>query len=122
GTPGGTLATYSVAKDGTITAVYSNGNSKVIGQLALADFRNTDGLIREGSNLFSAGINSGQPQVGQAGVGTLGTIGTGQLEGSNVDLAAQFAEMIQAQQGFNANTKVVTTTNSMLQAVISIVP
>jgi len=122
GTPGGTLATYSVGKDGTITAVYSNGNSKVIGQLALADFRNTDGLIRDGSNLFSAGVNSGQPQIGQAGIGTLGTIGTGQLEGSNVDLAAQFAQMIQAQQGFNANTKVVTTTNNMLQAVISIVP
>ncbi len=122
GTPGGTLSTFSVANNGTITAVYSNGNSKVIGQMALADFRNPDGLVRQGNNLFSAGINSGQPQIGQPGIGTLGTIDTGQLEGSNVDLAAQFAQMIQAQQGFNANTKVVTTTNNMLQSVISIVP
>jgi flagellar hook protein FlgE len=122
GTSGGTLSTFSVANNGTITAVYSNGNTKVIGQMALADFRNPDGLIRQGNNLYATGINSGQPQYGQAGVGTLGTIDTGQLEGSNVDLAAQFAQMIQAQQGFNANTKVVTTTNNMLQAVISIMP
>jgi flagellar hook protein FlgE len=122
GSTGGTLATFSVGKNGLITAVYSNGTSKSIGQMAVADFRNPDGLERDGNNLFSVGTNSGSPQVGIAGVGSLGTISTGQLEGSNVDLAAQFAQMIQAQQGFNANTKVVTTTNNMLQSVISIVP
>jgi len=122
GSSGGTLSTFSVGKDGVITAVYSNGSSKAVGQIALADFRNPDGLLREGHNLYAAGINSGAPQVGPAGVGNLGSINTGQLEGSNVDLAAQFAQMIQAQQGFNANTKVVTTTNNMLQSVISIIP
>lgn len=122
GTPGGTIATFSVGKDGVVTAIYSNGSNTPIGQLALADFRNSDGLNREGNSLYSVGINSGQPQVGVAGIGSLGRISTGQLEGSNVDLAAQFAQMIQAQQGFNANTKVVTTTNNLLQSVISIVP
>lgn len=122
GAAGGAIATFSVGKDGGITAVYSNGTSKTIGQIALADFRNPDGLIREGDNLYSTGVNSGSPQVGDPGVANLGTIQTGQLEGSNVDLAAQFGQMIQAQQGFNANTKVITTTNNMMQSVISIVP
>jgi flagellar hook protein FlgE len=122
GTPGGTLSTYSVGKNGVVTAVYSNGLSKAVGQIALADFRNPDDLQREGNNLYAAGVNSGSPQIGHAGSGTLGPIATGQLEGSNVDLAAQFGNMIQAQQGFNANTKVVTTTNNMLQSRISIVP
>lgn len=122
GSPGGTISTFSVGNNGTLTAVYSNGSSKTIGQLGLADFRNPDGLIRQGNNLYALGVNSGNAQVGIAGVGTLGTISTGQLEGSNVDLATQFAQMIQAQQGFNANTKVITTTNSMLQSIISIVP
>jgi len=122
GAPGGAIASFSVGKDGGITAVYSNGTSKTAGQIALADFRNADGLIREGSNLYSTGVNSGPPQVGDANSANLGSILTGQLEGSNVDLAAQFGQMIQAQQGFNANTKVITTTNSMLQSVLSIVP
>ncbi len=122
GAPGGAIASFSVGKDGGITAVYSNGTSKTVGQIALADFRNADGLIREGSNLYSTGVNSGPPQVGDANSANLGSILTGQLEGSNVDLAAQFGQMIQAQQGFNANTKVITTTNSMLQSVLSIVP
>ena len=122
GTPGGTIATFTVSNAGLITAVYSNGSSRSIGQMALADFRNPDGLLREGNNLYTPGVNSGAPQYGQPGIGSLGKINTGQLEGSNVDLAAQFAEMIQAQQGFNANTKVVTTTNQMLQSIIGIIP
>jgi flagellar hook protein FlgE len=122
GSAGGTLATYSIGKDGKVTAVYSNGASKTVGQIALANFTNVDDLQRMGNNMYQEGANSGKPIYGQAGSGTLGTIATGQLEGSNVDLAAQFGQMIQAQQGFNANTKVITTTNNMLQALISIVP
>ncbi len=122
GSAGGTLSSYSVSTDGKVTAVYSNGVSKVVGQIALASFTNVDDLLRVGNNLYQEGVNSGKPIYGQAGSGTLGTIATGQLEGSNVDLAAQFGEMIQAQQGFNANTKVVTTTDNMLQSLISIIP
>lgn len=122
GSPGGTISTFSVGTDGIVTAVYSNGLSKPIAQLALADFRNPDGLQHDGNNLYTEGVNSGTAQLGVGGEGTMGTIETGQLEGSNVDLAAQFAQMIQAQQGFNANTKVVTTTNNMLQSIISIIP
>lgn len=122
GTPGGTMSTFSVGRDGTVTAVYSNGTSRAIGQVALADFRNPDGLIRQGNNLYSPSVNSGSPLYAVAGVGNVGAIATGQLEGSNVDLAAQFGDMIQAQQGFNANTKVISTTNSLLQSVIAIVP
>jgi flagellar hook protein FlgE len=122
GSAAGTLSTFSVGKNGVVTAIYSNGTNKQVGQIALADFRNPDDLLRQGNNLYTEGVNSGKPQVGAAGTGTLGPIATGQLEGSNVDLAAQFGQMIQAQQGFNSNTKVITTTNNMLQAVISIVP
>ncbi len=121
GSPGGSITTFSVGQDGSITAVYSNGTSKPVGQIALADFRNPDGLIRQGDNLYAQGVNSGNAQVGTASQGNLGSIQTGQLEGSNVDLAAQFGQMIQAQQGFNANTKVVTTTNDLLQSVINII-
>ncbi len=122
GTPGGTISTFSVGQDGTITAVYSNGTSRAVGQIALADFRNPDGLIRMGNNMATPSVNSGSPQVSVAGLGNIGQISTGQLEGSNVDLAAQFGLMIEAQQGFNANTKVISTTNSLLQSVISIIP
>ncbi len=122
------LRGFSVGKDGTIIGAYDDGTSQPIAQVALTDFRNPDGLIRDGDNLYSAGVNAGQAQFqgtsnfGTAGSSTLGTIGSGQLEGSNVDLAKQFADMIQAQQGFNANTKVITTTNNMLQSVLAIVP
>jgi len=130
------LRGFSVGKDGSIVGAYDDGTSQTIAQVALTDFRNPDGLIREGSNLYSAGVDAGQSQFtntsptgttaasayGVAGSSTLGTVGAGQLEGSNVDLAKQFADMIQAQQGFNANTKVITTTNNMLQSVLSIVP
>jgi flagellar hook protein FlgE len=125
--PNSQLKSFSVGKDGTIVGVYDDGNSQPIAQLAMSDFSNPDGLIRDGDNLYTAGVNSGPIKFGAstyatAGTGTLGTIASGELEGSNVDLAAQFANMIQAQQGFNANTKVITTTNNMMQSVISIVP
>jgi flagellar hook protein FlgE len=122
GSAGGSLSTYTVGNDGKVTAVYSNGQSKIVGQIALANFTNVDDLQRMGNNMYQEGVNSGKPLYGQAGTGTLGTIATGQLEGSNVDLAAQFGSMIQAQQGFNANSKVVTTTDNMLQSLISIIP
>jgi len=121
GSPGGTLSTFSVGQDGTMTAVYSNGTTKSVGQIAMTDFRNPDGLQRAGNNLYTVGNNSGNPQYTVPGTGTLGTIATGQLEGSNVDLAVQLAQMIQAQQGYNANTKVVSTTDAMLQALMTTV-
>jgi len=128
------LKGFSVGRDGSIIGAYDDGTSQTIARVALTDFRNPDGLIRNGGNLYSAGVNAGQAQFpttaggttttpyAAGGTGTLGAIGAGQLEGSNVDLAKQFADMIQAQQGFNANTKVITTTNNMIQSVLSIVP
>ncbi len=122
GMPGGSISTFNVDKNGVVSAVYSNGLIKPLAQVALADFRNPDGLLREGNNLNSVGPNSGLPQLGVAGVGTMGVIHTGQLEGSNVDLASQFSQMIQAQQGFNANTKVLSTTHAMVQSLFQILP
>jgi len=122
GMPGGAISTFNVDKNGVVSAVYSNGLIKPIAQVALADFRNPDGLLREGNNLNAVGPNSGLPQLGAAGVGTMGVIHTGQLEGSNVDLASQFSQMIQAQQGFNANTKVLSTTHAMVQSLFQILP
>jgi len=75
GPPGRTLASVSVDKNGVISAVFSTGGTKIIGQMALADFRNPDSLNRDGNNLYAQGSNSGPPQYGRAGVGTLAKTG-----------------------------------------------
>jgi flagellar hook protein FlgE len=113
----GTLQSFSIGSDGTITGTFSNGESQPLGQLAVAQFANSGGLIDQGSMLYSAGPNSGSPQVGIAGTGGRGTMLGGHLEGSNVDLGDQLTELIVAQSAYEANTKVVTTTATVLQAL-----
>jgi flagellar hook protein FlgE len=113
----GTLQSFSIGSDGTITGTFSNGESQALGQLAVAQFANSGGLIDDGSMLYSAGPNSGSPQIGIAGTGGRGTLLGGHLEGSNVDLGDQLTELIVAQSAYEANTKVVSTTASVLQAL-----
>ncbi|HEX7490377.1 MAG TPA: flagellar hook protein FlgE [Candidatus Limnocylindrales bacterium] len=116
----GTLSTFSVGNAGELSGVYSNGQTQVLGQIALANFLNSAGLLRAGQNNFSATSASGAASVGTAGTGGRGTVTTGALEMSNVDLATQFTGMITAERGFQANGRVITTSDEMLQELVNL--
>jgi len=114
----GTLESFSLGNDGTITGVYSNGLRQAIGQLALANFANPGGLTKSGNSSYVVGDNSGAPQIGVAGAGGRGTLSAGALEMSNVDLSQEFTGLIIAQRGFQANSKVITTSDQILQDLV----
>jgi flagellar hook protein FlgE len=120
GASAGTLTSFTVGEGGNITGVYSNGYKQPLGQMALASFSNTSGLIKAGGNLFQSSPNSGTPQVGMPNTASRGSIATGFLEGSNVDLAQQFTNMIMAERGFQANSKVITTSDEILQDLVNL--
>ena len=116
----GTLVTFAVGDAGTLSGVYSNGQTEVLGQIALANFLNSAGLVRAGQNNFSATSASGAANIGAAGTSGRGTVTTGALEMSNVDLATQFTGMITAERGFQANGRVITTSDEMLQELVNL--
>ena len=98
---------------------YDNGESIPLYQIAMYDFHSTQGLRREGGNLFTPTPESGEPIEGVAGTGTFGTITSYYIENSNVDMSREFVQMISCQRGFQANSKSVTTTDTMLETVIN---
>ncbi|MCL2047628.1 MAG: flagellar hook protein FlgE [Defluviitaleaceae bacterium] len=112
----GTLLDVSVGPDGTIRGMYSNGRDRVLGQIPLAFFANPAGLERVGNSFWRTSANSGSFN----GVGTVGTMIGGALEGSNVDLAEQFVEMITTQRGFQAASRTITTSDEMLHELLSL--
>ena len=114
----GTLQSFGVDQTGAVTGIFNNGLTRILGQVALADFPNPEGLERGGGNAFRTTINSGLPSIGTALSSSLGKISTGYLEQSNVDLSTEFTNMIVTQRGFQANTKIVTTVDDMLNDVI----
>ena len=114
----GTLESFSLGNDGTITGVYSNGLREPIGQLAMANFANPGGLSKSGNSSYSVGDNSGAAEIGTAGTGGRGTLSAGALEMSNVDLSQEFTGLIIAQRGFQANSKVITTSDQILQDLV----
>jgi flagellar hook protein FlgE len=116
----GTLESYSLSNDGTVVGLYSNGLRQSIGQLALATFTNPGGLEKAGNSSYRAGDNSGNPLVGTAGTGGRGTLSAGALEMSNVDLAEEFTGLIVAQRGFQANSRVITTSDEILQDLVQL--
>ena len=116
----GTLVTFAGGDAGQLSGVYSNGQTEVLGQIALANFLNSAGLLRAGQNNFSATSASGAANIGTAGTGGRGTVTTGALEMSNVDLATQFTGMITAERGFQANSRVITTSDEMLQELVNL--
>lgn len=115
----GDLNNISVASDGTITGVYSNGQQIPLYRVALAKFLNNQGLYKKGGNLYTETRNSGDAITGRPGENGLGNISPNSLEMSNVDIAKQFVSMITNQRGFQANSKIVTTVDDMLSEVIS---
>jgi flagellar hook protein FlgE len=116
----GTLSNVTVDTSGNVTGAFSNGQTRVLGQVAVASFQAQDQLRRSGGNLFEATQGAGQPAVGTASSGGRGAIIAGALEQSNVDLATQFVQMISAQRGFEANSKTITTADSLLSELIQL--
>lgn len=117
----GELATVQIDVDGTIYGLSSNGLMIALGTLAVATFRNVDGLVSVGNNYFDASLSSGGADVGTALSGDRGAVRAGQLEGSNVDLALEFTRLIVAQRGFSANARTITVTDEVLKELTSIV-
>jgi flagellar hook protein FlgE len=115
----GSLESFNIGSSGEVNGVYSNGEVRVVSQLALATFSNPEGLTKAGNNLFQASNNSGLPNVGVAGEGR-GSLQSGSLEMSNVDLSEEFTEMITAQRGFQANTRIITTSDEILQELVNL--
>lgn len=118
----GELQDFSIGSDGVITGVYSNGQSQALGMIALANFTNPAGLEKIGNNLYIATANSGKFTGGVvAGTGGTGALSAGTLEMSNVDLAGQFSEMMITQRAYQANSKVISASDEILQTLIGMV-
>jgi len=120
GSNSGSLANFTIGSDGTITGSFTNGKTQALGELALANFANENGLQLNGSTDFTPTLASGPAVVGVPGAGGLGTISGGSLELSNVDIATEFANLIVAQRGFEADAKAVTTFDQITQDTIAL--
>ncbi|KTD48939.1 flagellar hook protein FlgE [Legionella rubrilucens] len=116
----GRLEGLDVDEEGIIFGRYTNGQSRAMGQVLLANFSNPDGLQSISDNNWAETSSSGQPLVGVAGTASLGLIQSGALEGSNVDLTAELVKMITAQRNFQANAQVIQTGDAMAQTIINI--
>lgn len=116
----GNLKSMRIELDGTLMGVFTNGVIKPLGAVALATFENQDGLMKGGHNNFIATIDSGPAKIGMPQSGTRGTIYGSSLEESNVDLATEFVNMITTQRGFQANSRSITTTDTMYEEVINL--
>ena len=114
----GTLSSVNIDEAGVVHGIYSNGKTLPLYQIALYDFQNLQGLYREGGNLFSATQDSGEPRLGVAGDNGFGTTKAYNIEQSNVDMTREFVQMITTQRGFQANSKGITTVDTMLETVI----
>ena len=118
GYPSGVLSGYQIDTNGVVYGNYNNGESLALYQIALYDFRNYQGLYREGGNLFSATEESGEPRQGVPGDSGFGTTKAYNIEQSNVDMSREFVQMITTQRGFQANSKGITTVDTMLETII----
>jgi flagellar hook protein FlgE len=114
----GELQNFTVDSTGTILGSFTNGTQQILGQVALADFNNPEGMQRVVDNMYQVTANSGEAVVGFAGEGAVSSIAAGTLEESNVDLAREFTDMIVAQRGFQANSRVITTSDQMLAELV----
>ena len=116
----GVMESVSIDSTGTITGVFTNGNSRVIAQCLLATFNNASGLSRVGDNVYDVSANSGLPIYGLAGSSINTVIVPGAVEMSNVDITEEFTNMIIAQRSFQANARTVTTSDELLQEIVNL--
>ena len=115
-----TLTSYNFGSDGKLRGVFSDGVQRDMAQIAMADFKNPMGLEKVGETAFRATANSGAPEIAVSSEGRRGTLIAGAVEMSNVDLAAEFTNLILAQRGFQANSRVITTSDSVLEELVNI--
>jgi flagellar hook protein FlgE len=120
GRAAGGLQSFAINSDGTLLGSFSNGLKQAIGRVAIGNFGNPSGLEKSGSSLYRPTVNSGDAQVGAAGSGGRGSLSGGSLEMSNVDLSAEFTNLIVAQRGFQANSRVITTSDEVLQELVNL--
>jgi flagellar hook protein FlgE len=116
----GYLDSFKIDSAGKIVGIFTNGLTKNIAQIAVASFVNPAGLEKMGETMFRKSSNSGDPQVNPSGVGGSGGITPGTLEMSNVDLSQEFTDMIVTQRGFQANSRIITTSDEMLQELVNL--
>lgn len=116
----GSLRNISISQKGTITGIYTNGQTIDLYQIFLADFKSPSDLLKQGKNLFSQSKDSGEPIIGPPGSSGKGTVIANSIEMSNVDLAAEFVNMITTQRGFTANTRVISTSDAMLTELVNL--
>ena len=117
----GEMTGIEIAQDGKITAYYDNSTSKLLGQIAVANFANASGLSKQGDNLYSATANSGEfDGIGSDITENDGYMTSGVLEMSNVDLSQEFTEMITTQRGFQANSRIITTSDTLLEELVNL--
>lgn len=120
GSAAGSLQAMSVSQEGVLIGSYSNGRNRAIAQFSLSIFANPEGLEKVGESNFRASVNSGVAQLNTAGLGGRGLISSGTLEMSNVDLASEFTNLIVAQRGFQANSRVVTASDELLADIVNL--
>ncbi|MDR7324016.1 flagellar hook protein FlgE [Catenuloplanes niger] len=120
GNASGTLASYNISQTGEIVGVFTNGMKSTLGQVALANFNNVGGLEKVGDSMYRTTVNSGMAQVGTPSDSGLGTLSSGMLEMSNVDLASEFTNLVIAQRGFQANSRIITTSDQILEELVNI--
>ena len=117
----GTMTGLSVSNDGKIYGSYSNGNTVLLGQIAAAQFSNPSGLEELGNNCYKTTLNSGEFDGIGVDISADGSsMNTGQLEMANVDLSAEFTDMITTQRGFQANSRIITVSDTMLEELINL--
>ena len=120
GNEAGTLNSYTLGADGTLVGLFSNGQQQAIGRIALANFVNPGGLEKAGSSAYRATFNSGAVELGTPGAAGMGSLTSGALEMSNVDLSQEFTNLIVAQRGFQANARIITTSDEVLQELTNL--
>src|SRR5262249_26298868 len=119
GLPMGTLTSFSVGANGIITGAFDNGLTSNLGQVALATFDNSQGLVDKGGNMYITGGNSGVPKITGPLTLSAGSIRSGSLEASNVDLSKEFINMIVASTGFSAASRVISTSDQLLTELLN---
>ena len=121
GTEGGSqLTSVGVAKDGLVSAIYADGSTVYLGQVAMASFNSQEGLRQEGDAHWSSTVKSGAPTLGTANTGMFGAVNSGSLERSNVDITEELVALISAQRNFQANSKAIEAANTLTTTIVNL--
>jgi len=121
GSSSAALSNLNIDQYGNIIGIFSNGNSRNLAQIMVATFSNLNGLVSVGDNMYNVAANAGDPRIDVPGENSVTTIQSGALEQSNVDLSEEFTKMIVSQRGFQANARVVTTADNLLQEITNLI-